>query len=305
MNQNAAAGKKQRSDFSLACSQHRFSIKGRLARAHVLTTFDYQNKGNPKHSTYLIVDPNDPKVQMMMQIVAQLKAQFYPQLPDVLWNSPIKDARLPTKPNGDPWAEWQRGLVFFGTSTGVKYPPGAYVIDPNAPKGFREANQMDEINFYYDGAEAIVEVSLGGMEGNTKGINLYFNGILGLGGGERMVIASGSSFNADDAFKEYLGATAGGMPETQPQQQYAQQPQQQYGQPQQQQYGQPQQQQYGQQNYGQPQQQYAQQPAQQQYPQQYGQQPAQQQYGQQQQQQQGNGQYGNGGFNNNGGGSLV
>lgn len=208
---NAQGGKKQRTDFAEACGGVKFTLKGRLARAHILSTFDYQNKGFPKHSTYLIVDPNDQRVQQMIQTANALKNQFYPHVPDLLWNHPIKDGRLPTRPNGDQWQEWQKGQVFLGCSTGVDFPPSALVRDPNAPKGYRDATLLDERSIFYDGAEAVIEVKFGAMEGNNKGINLYFNAILGMGSGERIVITSGSSFNADDAFKDFLGNTAGGM----------------------------------------------------------------------------------------------
>jgi len=209
--QNAGNGqKKAKSDFVVACNSIKFAIKGRLARAHIISTFDYQNKGFPKHSTYLIVDPNDPKVQQLAQAFRNIKQQFYPQMPDLLWSNPIKDGRTPTRPDGEQWQDWQKGNVFIGMSTGVQFPPTALVKDINSPKGYREANVLDEKNFYYDGAEAVVEFAAGGMEGNTKGINLFFNGILGLGTGDRIVIASSGSFNAEEAFGEFLGATASG-----------------------------------------------------------------------------------------------
>lgn len=210
-NQNGGNGqKKSKSDFVVACNGVKLAIKGKLARAHIISSFDYQNKGFPKHSTYLIVDPNDPKVQQLANACRSIKQQFFPNMPDVLWGSPIKDGRTPFKPDGSEWQDWQKGNVFIAVSTGVQYPPTALVKDSQSPKGYREANVLDEKNFYYDGAEAVVEFAAGGMEGNNKGINLYFNGILGLGTGERIVIASSGSFNADEAFADFLKGTAGG-----------------------------------------------------------------------------------------------
>jgi len=209
-NQNGSTGqKKAKSDFVTACNGVKLTIKGRLARAHIVSTFDYQNKGFPKHSTYLIVDPNDPKVQQLIQSTTAIKQQFYPNMPDLLWLNPLKDARTQFKADGSEWQDWQKGKVFIAVSTGVQYPPTALVKDTNSPKGYREANVLDEKTFFYDGAEAVVEFALGGMEGNNKGINLYFNGILGLGVGERIVISSAGSFNADEAFSEFLKGTAG------------------------------------------------------------------------------------------------
>lgn len=208
--QGTTGQKKAKSDFVVACNGVKFALKGRLARPHIISTFDYQNKGFPKHSTYLIVDPNDPKVQQMANAFRAIKQQFYPNMPDLLWSNPIKDGRNPTRPDGEQWQDWQKGNVFIAVSTGVQYPPTALVKDTQSPKGYREANILDEKNFFYDGADAVVEFAAGGMEGNTKGINLYFNGILGLGTGERIVISSSGSFNADEAFAEFLGGTAGG-----------------------------------------------------------------------------------------------
>lgn len=210
-NGNGSGQKKAKSDFVVACNGVKMALKGRLARPHIISTFDYQNKGFPKHSTYLIVDPNDPKVIQMANAFRAIKQQFFPNMPDLLWSNPIKDARTPFKPDGSEWQDWQKGNVFIAVSTGADYPPTALVKDPSAPKGYREATVLDEKKFYYDGADAVVEFAAGGMEGNTKGINLYFNGILGLGTGERIVIASSGSFNAEEAFGEFLGATAGGM----------------------------------------------------------------------------------------------
>lgn len=218
-NGNGSGQKKAKSDFVVACNGVKLAIKGRLARAHIVSTFDYQNKGFPKHSTYLIVDPNDPKVGQLANACRAIKQQFFPNMPDLLWNHPIKDARSPLKPDGTEWADWQKGNVFIAVSTGAQFPPTALVKDVNAPKGYREANVLDEKNFFYDGAEAVVEFAAGGMEGNNKGINLYFNGILGLGIGERFVIASSGSFNADEAFAEFLGGTAGGAGQNQNQNQ--------------------------------------------------------------------------------------
>jgi hypothetical protein len=202
--------KKAKSDFVVACNGVKLAIKGRLARAHIVSTFDYQNKGFPKHSTYLIVDPNDPKVRQLAQACQNIKQQFFPNMPDLLWSNPIKDARTQFKPDGSEWQDWQKGNVFIAVSTGAQFPPTALIKDVNAPKGYREANVLDEKNFYYDGADAVVEFAAGGMEGNNKGINLYFNGIIALGTGDRIVIASSGSFNADEAFAEFLGGTAGG-----------------------------------------------------------------------------------------------
>jgi hypothetical protein len=208
--QNGSGQKKSKSDFVIACNGVKLALKGRLARAHIVSTFDYQNKGFPKHSTYLIVDPNDPKVQQLAQACRAIKQQFFPNMPDVLWNSPIKDGRTPNRPDGEQWQDWQKGNVFISVSTGVQYPPAMLVKDSQSPKGYRDANVLDEKNFFYDGAEAVVEFAAGGMEGNNKGINLYFNGILGLGVGERIVIASSGSFNADEAFADFLKGTANG-----------------------------------------------------------------------------------------------
>lgn len=210
-NQNAGNGqKKAKSDFVVACNSVKLAIKGKLARAHIVSTFDYQNKGFPKHSTYLIVDPNDTKVAQLANACRAIKQQFFPNMPDLLWNHPIKDARTPLKPDGTEWQDWQKGQVFIAVSTGTQFPPTALVKDAQSPKGYREATVLDERNFYFDGADAVVEFAAGGMEGNNKGINLYFNGILGLGTGERFVIASSGSFNADEAFGEFLKGTAGG-----------------------------------------------------------------------------------------------
>lgn len=210
-NQNGGATqKKAKSDFVVACNGVKLAIKGRLARAHIVSTFDYQNKGFPKHSTYLIVDPNDPKVQQLANACRTIKQQFFPNMPDLLWSHPIKDGRSQFKPDGSEWQDWQKGQVFIAVSTGAQFPPVALVKDPQSPKGYREATVLDEKNFYYDGAEAVVEFAAGGMEGNNKGINLFFNGILGLGIGERFVIASSGSFNADEAFADFLKGTAGG-----------------------------------------------------------------------------------------------
>lgn len=210
-NQNGGANqKKAKSDFVVACNGVKLAIKGRLARAHIVSTFDYQNKGFPKHSTYLIVDPNDPKVQLLANACRTIKQQFFPNMPDLLWSHPIKDGRTQFKPDGSEWQDWQKGQVFIAVSTGAQFPPTALVKDPQSQKGYREATVLDEKNFYYDGAEAVVEFAAGGMEGNNKGINLYFNGILGLGVGERFVIASSGSFNADEAFADFLKGTAGG-----------------------------------------------------------------------------------------------
>ena len=210
-NQNGGNGqKKAKSDFVVACNGIKLAIKGRLARAHILSTFDFQNKGFPKHSTYLIVDPNDPKVQQLANACRAIKQQFFPNMPDLLWSNPIKDGRTPLKPDGSEWQDWQKGNVFISVSTGVQYPPSALVMDKQAPKGYRDANVLDEKNFYYDGADALVEFAGGGMEGNNKGINLFFNGIMGIGTGERIVIASAGSFNADEAFADFLKGTVGG-----------------------------------------------------------------------------------------------
>jgi len=206
----APGGKKAKSDFVVACNGVKMAIKGRLARAHIVSTFDYQNKGFPKHSTYLIVDPNDPKVAQLANACRAIKQQFYPNTPDLLWGNPIKDGRTPLRPDGTEWQDWQKGNVFIAVSTGAQFPPTALVKDAQSPKGYREATVLDERAFYYDGAEAVVEFAAGGMEGNNKGINLFFNGILGLGTGERFVIASSGSFNADEAFADFLKGTAGG-----------------------------------------------------------------------------------------------
>lgn len=206
----APGGKKAKSDFVVACNGVKMAIKGRLARAHIVSTFDYQNKGFPKHSTYLIVDPNDPKVAQLANACRAIKQQFYPNTPDLLWGNPIKDGRTPLRPDGTEWQDWQKGNVFIAVSTGAQFPPTALVKDAQSPKGYREATVLDERAFYYDGAEAVVEFAAGGMEGNNKGINLFFNGILGLGTGERFVIASSGSFNADEAFADFLKGTANG-----------------------------------------------------------------------------------------------
>ena len=216
----------QASPFRQAVSGKKFVFKGRLVRAHVMTPFDYKNKGNPKFSTYLIVNPNDPKVVELLNLVNGLKQNFFPNLHEAVWKSPIQDARNPQRPDGSDWQEWMKGHVFIACSTGVQYPP-IRLVKANTPTGVREATLSDEAEFFYDGADAALEVGLGSMEGDRKGVNLYFNSIVALGTGERMLIPkSGGSFNAAEVYGEFLQATGNVGNYQQPNHQPAQQQQQ-------------------------------------------------------------------------------
>ena len=216
-----------------------FTLKGRILHPNLLEAKPSGNSGRLAFSTMFAWHESENQAEMakINAFVAQAKAKYHPNIPDLYFSYPVKHFNTYVKQNGQPNPEYLRAHHWLNASSGVDMKP--QLVDQQL-KPVMSAAEV------YSGRNAVISISFwnntGGKDGTgKKGISVNVSAVMLMPGGEEIKGASDIDVNA--VFGQFAKDMSHIMPaQPAPQQQY-QAPQQQYQAPQQQYQAPPQQQQ--------------------------------------------------------------
>lgn len=155
----------------------KFTLQGRIFYPTLLQPEANRN-GRVQYSTLFAwkFNSNDAETKRIGAFLAQIKAQYFPSIPDLYFLNPVKKWGQYVRQDGRPNHEFLKDSYWINLSSGVDFPPT--IVDK-----FR--NQVVDKAEVYSGRNAVVSLSFYKTDKEKKGAGANLNAVMLLDGGDK------------------------------------------------------------------------------------------------------------------------